>query len=108
MAIIYTWIIKQLECSPQKDGLNNVVQAVHWRLEAVDGDYRADIYGSVGLPGPGQPFIAYDDLTQTQVIGWVENVLGVAQVDDYKNTLAQKIANQINPTIVTPPLPWQP
>lgn len=106
MAITYTWIISQLDCIPSEDGYQNVVQTVHWRLRGVDGGHSAEVYGSVALPGPGQPFTSYTDLTQDQVVGWVETALGPEQVLEYQANIAQQIASQINPPIVTPPLPW--
>lgn len=105
MAITYTWIISQLDCRPEQDGLTNVVTTVHWRLRGVEGDYAAEVYGSVGLPGSGQPFTAYESLTQAQVEGWLEAALG-DQVQSYRDNIAAQIAGLANPPIVRPPLPW--
>lgn len=107
MAIIYTWEIAQLDCAPEQDGYPNVVQTVHWRLRGAQDSYAADVYGTVGLPGPGQPFTSYDELTQTHVEGWVEDALGAEQVQAFKDNIAAQIANLITPPVVTPPLPWQ-
>ena len=106
MAVTYTWIIQQLDCVPQQDGLTNVVQTVHWRMTGVDGEHTAEVYGSVALPGPGQPFVAYEDLTQAHVEGWVESALGEEQVQEYRQGIASQIAALANPPIVRPALPW--
>lgn len=106
MAITYTWIISQLECRPEQDGLVNVVTTVHWRLRGIDGEHTAEVYGSVALPGPGQPFVVYEDLTQAQVEGWVESALGEEQVQSFRDNIASQIAALVTPPIVRPPLPW--
>lgn len=106
MAITYTWIIAQLDCVPEQDGHANVVTTVHWRYAAAWRGWTAEVYGSVALPGPGQPFTDYADLTQAQVEGWVEAALGEEQVQEYRNNIVSQIAALINPPVVRPPLPW--
>lgn len=107
MAVTYTWIVSQLECYPEYEGQSDVVTVVHWRMDGTDGEYTAGVYGSVGLTlDLDAPFTPYDNLTETQVIGWVKDALGEEQVDAYEANVAQQIENQINPPVVTPPLPW--
>ncbi len=49
----------------------------------------------------------YDaNLTQDQVIGWVQNALGFDQCAQLAANLDQQIEAQINPPVVTPALPW--
>jgi len=107
MANTYTWIIEQMNCVPQEDGYTDVVMTVHWRQNATDGTYNATVYGTVGLTyTPGSPFTPYADLTQQQVIGWVEEALGPEQCAQITANLAQQLADQVTPPVVTPPLPW--
>lgn len=108
MAITYNWVISKLECKPHEGDVADVVVNVHWTLEGTDGEYTANVYGTVSTKPyePGEPFTPYEDLTKEQVVGWVEEALGAEQVQQYKDNIAGQIANQINPPIVTPPLPW--
>ena len=107
MAITNTWTISQLECYPEYEGQPDVVTVVHWRLTGTDGEYTGSVYGSIGLTlDPDAPFTPYASLTQDQVIGWVKDALGAEQVAAYEANVAQQIADQINPPVVTPPLPW--
>ena len=78
MAINYSWVISQLDTAPQEGNLNDVVKTVHWRYKAVDGDYQAETYSSFacGEPSPND-FTAYPDLTEQDVIGWLESGLDV-------------------------------
>jgi hypothetical protein len=107
MANTYTWVIEAMDCVPQEDGETDVVITVHWRQNATDGTYNATVYGTVGLTyDPDSPFTQYADLTQNQVIGWVQGALGFDQCAQLAANLDQQIANQVNPPVVTPPLPW--
>ena len=106
---VYSWVIERLDCYPEQDGETDVVFTVHWRLNAQDGEYGATAYGTVGVSyAPGQPFTPYADLTEAQVVGWVQAALGAEQVAQMEAALAANIAAQINPPVVSPPLPWAP
>lgn len=107
MANTYTWIISQLECYPEADGKQDVVFIIHWRKQATDGTHNADIYGSQSVTlDPFAPFTPYADLTEAQVIGWLEAAFGTEQLASQIAALDQQIADQINPPVLKPPLPW--
>jgi hypothetical protein len=107
MAVTYTWAIAQMDAYPEFDGETDVVFAVHWTLTGTDSAYIGSIYGSVGVTvAPDTPFTPYAALTKAQVIGWVQAAMGAEQVASYEANVAQQIADQINPPVVTPPLPW--
>lgn len=107
MSITNTWSVVQMDCYPQADGETDVVFTVHWTLTGTDGTYTGSVYGSQAVTvDPAAPFTPYADLTQDQVIGWVQDAMGPEQVTAYEDNVAAQIANQINPPVVTPPLPW--
>ena len=107
MAITNTWAVVQMDCYPEQDGETDVVFTVHWTLNGTDGTYNGGVYGSTGVTvDAGATFTPYADLTEAQVIGWVQDALGVDQVTAYEANVAQQIADQANPPVVTPPLPW--
>ena len=100
--INYKWIINALEYAPKEGTLENVVKSVAWRY-AAEKEYEGeiiyqDIYGSqaVGEPNPDN-YIPYNDLTEQEVISWLEATL---PVDEYQVILAAQIENIINPKIV--------
>ncbi len=107
---VFEWVISQLNCAVESEGLPDVINMIHWRYNAtqVDGDktYFAETYGSssVAQPNP-QNFIPYADVTEAEVIGWLEAIL---PVEDMQLALENNIALQINPVEVTLPLPWLP
>lgn len=107
MTITNTWGIVQLECYPEYDGETDVVFVAHWTLNATDGTYTGSVYGSQGVSlDPDAPFVPYNDLTEEQVVGWVQSAMGEEQVAAYEANVAGQIEAQINPPVVTPPLPW--
>ena len=100
----YTWTISSMETAPSEDGLTDVVKTIHWRYKGVDGDYQAEVYSSFACPSPSSTdFTAYEDLTEADVIGWLE--AGI-DVDAMKASIDSQIEGLKNPPIVTLPLPW--
>jgi hypothetical protein len=105
MATMIDWTISQLDCKPQEDGETDVVVTAHYQCTGVDGDYTAQVYGTAGFTyTPGDPFTPYADLTQEQVLEWVWGS-GVDK-DATEASVTAQIEAQINPPIITPPLPW--
>ena len=92
-----TWTIAQLD-RQTSDGL---VTTAHWRVNAVDGEYSAGSYGTVGFER-GDTFTAYDSLTEAQVIAWVKDKLDVEAIEA---SLAAQIALQKAPVTATG-VPW--
>ena len=107
MSVTNTWVIEQMNCYPTYESQTDVVFNVHWRVSATDGTYNATSYGTQGVTyAAGSPYTPFADLTQAQVIGWVQDAMGPEQVATIEAGLAANIANQVNPPVVNPPLPW--
>lgn len=107
---IFQFVISQLNCAVESEGLPNVINVIHWRYQAtqVDGDktWFAETYGasSVGQPNP-QNFVPYEDVTEAEVVSWLEEIL---PMEAMQASLEANIALQITPKEVTLPLPWAP
>jgi hypothetical protein len=107
MTITNTWNVVQMDAYPEYEGETDVVFTVHWTLTGTDGTYAGSVYGSQGITlVEGATFTPYADLTEAQVIGWVQSAMGAEQVAAYEANVAQQIEDQIDPPVVTPPLPW--
>jgi hypothetical protein len=105
MANTFTWSVSALDCYPQEDGNTDVVFTVHWTCSGTDGTYSSSVYSTCAVPAPsGGAFTPYASLTQDQVLGWIW-ANGVDQTAT-EAAVAQQIANQVNPPVVTPALPW--
>ena len=93
-----TWTITTLD----REVSNGFVTTAHWTATAVDGDYTASIYSTCSW-ADGTPTIAYADLTQETVLGWVW-ANGVDK-QATEAALAANIALQKNP-VTAQGLPW--
>jgi hypothetical protein len=57
-----------MDAYPEYEGHSDVVFTVHWRLDGVDGEHTAGVYGTAGLAlDPEATYVAYADLTEAQV-----------------------------------------
>jgi hypothetical protein len=107
MTTTYTWAVVQMDCYPEEDGEMDVVFNVHWTLTGTEAGFSGNVYGSQAVTyGAGSSFTPYADLTEDQVINWVQNAMGAEQVAAYEANVAEQINDQIAPPVVTPPLPW--
>ena len=117
MATTIDWSISQLDCKPQEDGFTDVVVTAHWQCVATSTEQPVDdkstvrpslqIYGTTSFTiEQGAGFTPYSQLTEAQVLNWCY-ASGVDKDVTEANVTAQLEA-QINPPIVTPPLPWVP
>ena len=98
------WIIQNLLVRKTEGTLTDVVITADWRCNGNNGNYFGTCYGSCSFQPPSGSFTPYPDLTQDQVLQWCyEN--GVDKTAIEANVTAQ-IENQINPPVVTLPLPW--
>jgi hypothetical protein len=114
MNISILWIIERLLVKPTEGSLTDVVITADWRCNGAEttgtGDdaktYSGTCYGSASFAPPSENFTPYEDLTEQQVLDWCY-ANGVDQAAIEANVTAQ-IENQINPPVVTLPLPWVP
>ena len=97
MSIAITWTINDLE-RQASDGL---VTVVHWGATAVDGDFSASIVNTLQVER-GDSFVAFDSLTEQEVLGWVQTAVGK---DTVEAALEAAIAVQKNPVKLSG-LPW--
>jgi hypothetical protein len=94
----YTWNVVQMD-RLTSDGF---VVTVHYTVNAVDGEYNASTYGTVGYTQEDKSYTPFASLTKEQVIGWVKDSLGQDTVEE---SLAAQIDAQKNP-VSESGLPW--
>lgn len=99
-----TWKIEQMSVKPQEGSLSDVVVTAAWRCNGQDGGYSASNYGSMGFASPSDDFIAYSNLTETDVLGWIW-ANGVDK-DAVEANVTRELNDKINPPVVSKPLPW--
>lgn len=107
MATTYTFTPTALTAYANKDGQQDVVYFIGFNFSATDGTYGYLTKGSCSTTYvPGDPFTPYQDLTEEQVVGWIEESLGPQVVAEMKAQADASIASQKAPVVITPPLPW--
>jgi len=82
--------------------IDKFITTVHYTVNAVDGEFTASTYGTVSYTQEDKAYIPYADLTQAEVIGWVQDSLGQ---DTVEASLTSQIEAQKNPVQETG-LPW--
>ena len=100
------WIIERLLVKPTEGSNTDVVITADWRCNGSQESFSGTCYGSCSFAPPSGSFTPYEDLTQDQVLSWCY-ANGVDQAAIEANVTAQ-IENQINPPVVSLPLPWLP
>ena len=106
MATTYTWTIDSMYTvdTPEPGFVVNVL----WTLTGVDGQYTASIGGNSQFTVQEGTFTPYDQLTQEQVIGWVQNSLGADGIANFEANVQGQINSMITPPVSpqNTPLPW--
>jgi len=101
MTTINTWAIANLE----RETADGFVFTAHYTVDAKDGTYSAGAYGSIGFERPDN-LIPFADLTEAQVIGWVQDALGEDKVTEVLAALQSQLDEQHTPTKASG-TPWQ-
>lgn len=109
MANTYSWGINALTSFVTFEGQDDVVCNVNWTRYAKNAQNR--IMSRTGdqliTLNPDIIFTSYEDLTESQIINWVEGALGKEQIAEIDEELSRRLAEPIPPQIVTHPLPWE-
>ena len=95
----YKWVINAVDCYTAKDGLENVAYNVHWSYMLTEGEHSVSMIGvqSIGSPNP-ENFVAFEDLTEDDVISWISASMDVEQM---QANLDKQIEDLFPPKVVT-------
>ena len=80
------------------------VLMVHWSVSKTQGQHTSSCYGATGVtPNPdADGYIAYDNLTEATVIGWVQNAIDTELLE---SQLDEELAELAAPTVLEG-VPW--
>jgi len=106
MATEYKWTVTSMSCYPQVDGYQNVVFFVEWVCTGINGAISIP-YSSVTNIAfvPDSTFTPYADLTEAEVVNWVQTTLGPEQTASIEFGIGSSIDVLLTTPIVLP-LPW--
>lgn len=77
---------------------------VHWSASKTQGQHTSSCHGATGVtPNPdADGYIAYDNLTEATVIGWVQNAIDTGLLE---SQLDEELASLAAPTVLEG-VPW--
>lgn len=80
------------------------VVVAHWQVSKASGDNTASSYGTVSFTpdSTAEGYIDYTNLTETDVVGWVQEALDTEALEA---SLDADLAEQASPTILVG-TPW--
>jgi hypothetical protein len=100
------WLIERLLTKPVEGSLTDVVITADWRCNGSQESFYGTCYGSCSFAPPTGSFTPYADLTEQQVLDWCyQNGVDKSAIEA---NVSLQIQNQINPPVVSLPLPWVP
>ena len=115
MALTYEWKLTGLKKQDTAD-LTDLVVGTRWELKGTNTD---DVFGTfsgatpLDLPDADEDnFIAYSDLTEVQILGWVKGIVSGSGPGNYMDHINEQIQKQIDETKYTSlevqenDLPW--
>ena len=117
MTLTYDWKITSLRKQDKPSAnLEGIIVQTHWECKGTDSANNSGTFSGATPFDPAQVdpehFTAYADLTETQVLGWIQTV--VNDNPGYKAHIDEQIQKQID-AIVRPvteinadSLPWAP
>lgn len=112
MAITYTWKITGLKTKNITEDKQNAVVQTYWQKIGIDengneGTFSGATPFTVDPTDDSGPFIPFEQLTEEDVIAWIQTVV-VGQYEEHVNGQIQKqIDEKINP-VIEADLPWAP
>ena len=107
MTITFTTTITGMEAYPVFQEIPLYVFRVYWNYLGDDGKFSTAMQGSTDVPtSDPQSATPYDQLTQEQVMGWVQTYTPSWMWSEYTDKITAWITAQYTPAVVNPPLPW--
>ena len=111
MSMTYTWNVTAMkvmdQINEQGQVLKNAVVQTYWEKHGTDASGNEGMFAGAtpftATDVPEGEFTPFDQLTENQVLGWIQAVV----VGDYAAHVDAQIQKQIDDKAITePPLPW--
>ena len=100
------WTIVNVSYVLSRSGKTNVIERVESSVSDKDGEFTAGEMAAVRLQTSDlSSFKTYSDVTETDCVTWIKEVLGADQVTAIEKRLTDNIEAQKNPTHASG-LPW--
>jgi len=113
MAITYTWKLTSLK-KKNSGSHNGVVFQTYWQKTGTDENGNTGLFAGATPFDPTQVnpenFVAFDQLTEATVLGWIQSVQTVHYEQHINDQIQKQIDDKISVTadIVAGSFPWDP
>jgi hypothetical protein len=101
----HVWGVSGMDYIFNSGGKTNVITSLHWRCTKSEAGKKSFTYGQQTLDPPGDTFVEYSDVTESQAIQWLQTKLGSSQVSAIETEIDVKFAEQNTPSKSTG-TPW--
>ncbi len=119
MALTYEWKLTGLtKSNPPSLNVQNVIIGTRWEVTGTDEDGNEGKFSGatpfhLSTVDPNN-FTPYDQLTETQVLGWIKNTVSGSASTNYWGHISERIQEQIDKNsmqiseVTGGDLPWAP
>lgn len=113
MTLAYTWSLKSIK-KYDVDTLQGVIVQTTWTCTGTDEDGDEGVFNGATPFNPAEVdaenFTAYEDLTEAQVLGWIQSIVVGAYKEHVDGQIAKQIEAKKNPTeeVAEGAFPWSP
>lgn len=99
--MVYTWNVKSANILDKGDN-TNVITSINWILTATEGEHTVIRTGVQALDTSNiSSFTSFSDLTEEQVIGWVETAMGAEKLSEIKLDMNKEMDSKISEITTT-------
>jgi hypothetical protein len=108
MDITYSFKITNMYCYPTYGSVTNLVFTILWEYTGTDGANSSYITNRTDIPyDPNAEYKPYNELSEEEVIGWIEQYTDSKIIDDAKTLIEHRITEASSPpSVINPKLPW--
>jgi hypothetical protein len=112
MAITYTWKITGLKTKDVAEDKPAAIVQTYWQKIGTDSDGNEGTFSgatpfTVDPSDESGPFVAFEDLTEENVLDWIKTVVVGGYEEHVNGQIAKQIQDKITP-ISEKALPWAP
>lgn len=99
----YTTVITSIACDQNNQQYPNLVVLIHFKVIGTsETGETVEYIGNITPPLPEGEFVQYEQLTEVQVVGWVETQADMQAIKDW----IDQALNEAAPLITQLPVPW--
>lgn len=89
----------------EREVADGYVHRVSYRVDGTDGEFFASFTSQTFLVRPSTDLIPFEQLTESLVLEWISEVLGVEGVAAIESGILAELQDQRNPRVAEG-LPW--